>query len=140
MAITITVKYERSDVQPGLQAYGLKATVTAATGMPKEVFIMRRDVQNANEPATEPDPSNPGILPDTFICLADPVDLEEVPVGAPDPIHEMPYYRVSAVELWFRSPDLLEETYNLLSADVAKLVLSLQSLGKIALSNEVVYG
>lgn len=142
MAPSIKIKYERSDIQPGLQAYGLKVTVTQATDMPESIFVMRRDVVNANTPMNQ-EPvvptGNPGIQPDTFICLADPVDLEEFPENIPDPANEMPYYRVKAVEFWFRSPDLLEDTYNLLAADIAKLVKSLQSLASIATTEEITY-
>lgn len=141
MAPSIKIRYERSDIQPGLQAYGLKLTVLEATDMPKEIFVMRRDVKPAVDPVTAPAPgvTDPGIQPDTFICLADPVDLEEVPVDVPDPANEMPYYRLGVVEFWFRSPDILEETYTLFTEDVAKLVQSLKSLASIATTEDITY-
>lgn len=141
MSASITVRYDRSDIQPGLQAYGLKVTATSAVEMSEKIFVMRRGVvnANANEITPVPNPADPGIQPDTFICLADPVDLEEVPEDCPDPAHEMPYYRVDSIELWFRSPDLLEDTYTLLAQDIQKLVTSMQSLAAIATTETVVY-
>ena len=142
MAPSIKLRYERSPVTAGLQAYGLKITALESTDMPKEIFIMRRDVVPFNEINVTPDPhpENPGIASDTFICLADPVDLEEIPVDVPDINNEMPYYRVAKVEFWFRTSILLEETYDLIAADVTKLVESLVALSALETTSEVTYG
>ena len=48
MAVSITVKYYRSEPTPLLQSYDLKAVVESATDMPKEVFVFQRGVAPAS--------------------------------------------------------------------------------------------
>jgi len=131
MAISITVRYDRSEPLPQLQSYDLHVVVESATEMPKEIFIFQQGVAPAyakNEPPT-----------DRFICLADPVDLEEVPIGAPDIPNEMPYFRLSEVLLRFRSYSELEDTRNLLGQDIQRLVNSLKAAASLPVTDEVTY-
>ena len=47
---------------------------------------------------------------DEFVCVADELDEDEIPVGAPDMERNIPYYRTDTVELLFRNSDLMYET------------------------------
>jgi hypothetical protein len=131
MAISITVKFYRSPIVPNLQSYDLKVVAESATDMPKEIFILQRRIGGASPGSSVPE--------DVFTCIADPVDLEEIPVGAPDLNHEMPYYRVAEITLRFRSTVLLEECKNLMDEDIRILVDSLKSAQDVELIDEVVY-
>jgi hypothetical protein len=134
MAISITVKYYRSEIKPNLQSYDLQVVVESAVGMPKEIFVFQRNVQPAL-------PANivSGIPQDQFISLADPVDLEEFPTNQPDLAHEIPYFRVASVTLRFRDLTLLEETQAFIAQDIQDLVDALKAAANVALVEEVTY-
>jgi hypothetical protein len=55
---------------------------------------------------------------DEFICVADELDEDEIPVDAPDMDRNVPYYRVDSVELLFRNPDMMYETARALIASL----------------------
>ena len=126
MAISITVRYYKSEIVPPMQAYDLKAEVTAATDMPKEIFVFQRPPSNNPED-------------DAFVCIADPVDLEEFPVNTPDLLNEMPYYRKATVELKFRDMTTLDETLELIKKDIEALLVALKASASVPLYEEVVY-
>ena len=131
MAISITVKYYRSEIITGLQSYDLRVVAESATDMSKKIFVFQRMVPIPPIPAT-PD--------DRFTCLADPVDLEEIPEDAPDLDNEMPYFRVDEVTLRFRDMTTLEEVKNLIDEDVQRLVDSLKAAANVALTETKIYG
>lgn len=84
--------------------YRLKMEVIAAEGegcSPK-VFVYQR--------ATKGAPMEDGSPRDEFLCVADELDDDEIPVDEPDMARRIPYYRVSTLELLFRNPDLMYET------------------------------
>ena len=115
------------------QAYGLTVTVTSAVDMPSKVFVFQRKAETntdllANDQA------------DSFISLADPVDLAQYPEDEPDIEYGIPYYRKDTVALLFRSMEELDELKELLDADIADLVRTLQLLEGAGVVEEVVYG
>ena len=118
MAISINIRYYVSQRQNNLFAYMLRVVAIAATEMSKEVFVFQRNVAPAETANAQPT--------DQFICLADPVDLEDIPVGSPNLPAEMPYYRTDTVDLMFRSMEELEDTRSLIDSDVQGLVNSLK--------------
>lgn len=90
----VTVRYSTTcpDRHPQVYAYALKVEVTKAVGMTDHLFVFQRSPEN-----------NEGDCVDTFIQIASPLEVEEVPEDAPDPMHGMPYYRAKEVTLWFRT-------------------------------------
>jgi len=131
MAITIEVRYHYPEIQAELQSYDLRVEVIAATEMPEEVFVIQRGVAPARAGGEE--------ATDGFICLADPSDLEEFPVGSPNLEANVPYYRVSDVTLRFRDMESLGETQELLDADFQKLVDSLKAAADAGSTEDVTY-
>jgi len=133
MAVSIKVQYSRSPIDsvPPPQSYDLNVKVLTATDMPKEIFILQRGLTVPNTP---PAPNLPA--EDTFICLADPVDLEEIPTGAPNLAREMPYFRVSEITLRFRAMETLDETLELLDDDIGQLVDALKIAANLAVISE----
>lgn len=136
MAVSIKVQYSTSPISaiPRPQSYDLKVLVLEATDMPKEIFILQRGLAIPNTP-----PAAPSVPEDSFICIADPVDLEEYPAGAPSIGREMPYFRVADITLRFRSPVILDETLELIKADIANLVDSLKMAAVLTVVDEVTY-
>jgi len=130
MAVTLKVKYSRSEIVSGLQSYDLKAEVTEASGVSDKIFVMQRGV--------DPYPSEIGVS-DVFVCLADPVDLEEIPADSPNLGEEMPYFRVDTITLRFRSMDILEEVKTLLNADIVALVNALNIADTLDVTEEIDY-
>ena len=124
---SIVVEFDKTDLAPNeLQAVYLRATVLSAVDMPSKIFV----TQSAASPNGA----------DQFICLADPVDLEEFPEDAPDMDAEIPYYRVNTITLAFRSVDDLLETKTMLKADIEKLVASVNAAVNLREDEVVTYG
>ena len=126
MAISIDVRYYTNKVQENLFSYDLRVEVVSATEMPKEIFIFQRSIKDI-------------LIADRFTCIADPVDLEEVPVRTPDLADEMPYYRTSLVTLRFRDMQELTECQTLMDQDIQLLVTSLKEAGTLVPMTETVY-
>ena len=82
--------------------YRLKMEVTAAKDCSPKVFVYQRATKGA--PMEDESPR------DEFLCVADELDDDEIPVDEPDMARRIPYYRVSTLELLFRNPDLMYET------------------------------
>lgn len=131
MAISLTVKYSQTELQEGLQSYDLKVEILAATEMSSKIFILQR--------GSAPAPVEGEVVQDRFICIADPVDLLEVPEDAPDLQAEMPYYRTDMVTLSFRSLQLLADVQELIDADIKHLVRSMKLAAVLVPTSEVVY-
>jgi hypothetical protein len=131
MAISIDVRYYVSVKQNAMFCYLLKVVAESAVEMPKEIFIFQRNVAPAQTANAQPT--------DQFTCLADPVDLEEIPVDVPDLLNEMPYYRSATVDLLFRDMITLEETKTLIAEDIQILVNSLKAATDVQVMEEVTY-
>ena len=89
-------------VRRRLPMHRLKLQVVSATGCSPSVFVYQR--------ATKGAPMEDGSPRDEFVCVADELDEDEIPVGEPDMERNVPYYRTDSVELLFRSPDMMYET------------------------------
>lgn len=100
--------------------------------MPAEIFVYQHGTAPASGLGEEPR--------DVFFQIADPLDLEDLPVDAPYLEDEIPYYRTSSVDLLFRSPIAREETEQLIKDAIARLVDTLNTVDIYASSEEVVYG
>ena len=132
MTIGIKVQYSRNELLDSLQSYDLKVEVVQATDMPEKVFIFQRGVVPAH--TLDADPA------DTFVCVADPVDLENVPADNPDIGDEMPYFRLGEVTLRFRNLEDLEEVQLLIDEDISGLVGSMRAAENVDLFAEAIYG
>lgn len=103
--LTVEVTYTpRGAGKPGraLPMHRLRMRVASAEGCSPNVFVYQRATQGA--------PMEDGSPRDEFVCVADELDEDEIPVGEPDMARNVPYYRVDSVELLFRNPDLMYET------------------------------
>lgn len=80
----------------------LRLKVLSADGCSPNVFVYQR--------ATKGAPMEDGSPRDEFICVADELDEDEIPVNEPDMARNVPYYRVDSVELLFRNADTMYET------------------------------
>lgn len=130
MQLAITYSYTNPD--NNLQGYHLALTAVG-TGMPSEVFVCQRRVASATDPTYNE-------LPDKFVSLADPVDLERYPANEPDMDNNMPYYRVAAITLVFRTIEELDEVKVMLDADVRQLIHSLTTMATDTAEETVTYG
>jgi len=128
----LAVTYTRTDPDNNLQGYKLGLSAVGAD-MPSEVFVCQRRVPSATDPQYSE-------LPDKFVSLADPVDLEHYPVGAPALETGVPFYRVAAIELVFRTVSELEEVQVMLDDDIRELIHSLTVMGTDTAEETVVYG
>ena len=74
---------------------------------------------------------------DTFIQIASPLEVDEVPENAPDLQNNMPYYRTDKVVLWFRNMEDLELAKNKIKDDLQTLVLTYKVLNGSADKEEI---
>ena len=107
-------------------AYRLRVEAVEAVAMDTNVFVYRRGA---------PDPYT-GEVTDTFFTVASPVDLAEIPVGAPAPGVTPPLLRLSFVELDFRTTRDAEDFWTLVQAELANLVLALNRLDELTLTDD----
>lgn len=131
MSASINVRYEQSTSQNGLYGYALRVVVTNAVGMPAEIFMFQRGADPAPGAGEQPQ--------DRFVCIADPVDLDEVPPLAPDLKNEIPYYRKSEVTLGFRCVSDRQEVLDDIAGDIATLVVSINKMAELTDTTEVTY-
>ena len=131
MAASIKIRYSRSENRADVFSYDLKVEVIEATDMPEEIFVFQERTSPPLEAGS--DPTN------TFVCIADPVDLQEFPPTAPNPAEEMPYFRVKEVTLRFRSMLDLQETQGLIDQDIELLVTSLKAAETLTPTEEKTY-
>lgn len=100
-----------------IYAYALKAEIVNAVGMSDRLFVFQRSPAN-----------NVGDAVDTFIQIAGPLELEEVPEDAPDLKNNMPYFRKSSVTLWFRTMYDLTLAKNKMDDDFQVLARTMKEL------------
>lgn len=110
-----TVKYSTTlpDRHPAVYAYALTAEVTHASGYPDHLFVFQRSPEN-----------DEGDAVDTFVQIASPLEVEEVPEDAPDPGNGMPYYRAKSVTLWFRTIEDVDLAIRKMDDDLRTLKLT----------------
>ena len=115
----LDVRFSGPDETSGLQAYDLRVEVLNATDMTSKIFVYQRKVVSAtDEQANE--------LGDTFVSVADPVDLEQYPADTPDIAGGIPYYRTDNVDMRFRSMAELQDVRERIDADITGLIYALQ--------------
>lgn len=99
--VTVEVTYTPRTGRP-VRLHRLKMHVTKAEGCSPYVFVYQR--------ATAGAPMEDGSPRDEFVCVADELDEDEIPVNEPDMARNVPYYRTDSVELLFRNPDMMYES------------------------------
>jgi len=130
MAITLTLVRKTPEIfgsPQELQGYILDLEVTAATDMPKEIFVWQSKVGFGDTDI------------DQFINIASPNDLEEVPPNVPGADEDNPFFRTSRLQFTFRSMVELEETWGYIKDDVQGLVDALKSVENLNTVEEVVF-
>jgi hypothetical protein len=100
---------------PHLQSYKLVVEAINPQDMPQEVFIQQR-LRNFAQDSFD----------DNFVGVCTPVQLEDLPVNAPDAGGS--FYRVSKIELVGRLPEAIDKIFDSLIYEVQKLVDDLNSL------------
>jgi hypothetical protein len=124
----LKVRYSTTvpDKHPAIYAYSLKVEIIKAIGYPSHLFVFQRSPSN-----------NEGDSVDTFIQIASPLEVDEVPENAPDLQNNMPYYRADNVVLWFRNMEDLELGKTKIKNDLQTLVLTYKVLNGQADKEEI---
>ncbi len=99
--LVVEVEYTPKTGRP-VRMHRLRVRAKSAEGCSRNVFVYQR--------ATVGAPMEDGSPRDEFVCVADELDEDEIPVGEPDMERGVPYYRTDALELLFRSGDQMHET------------------------------
>ena len=122
MSASITITRSQPPITAPMQSYDMTVAATAAAGMSLEVFVFKRMLPALPMPGQNTPARN---ALDEFIKVADPVDLEELPVDMPDMEHGDPRFRTAIVTFRFRCLVDLEETWVYINEDLQGLVNAL---------------
>jgi len=107
-----------------IRGFRMKVEAVDPVGdMTSYVFVYRR---------YPPDPYTQEVF-DEFVTVASFVDLDEYPVGEPDPQSSLPFFRSNVVELDFRSAADAEEAWNIIRTEVCALVDALNRADNMVL-------
>jgi hypothetical protein len=74
---------------------------------------------------------------DEYVNVASASDMAEYPVDNPDP-ELPPFYRKSAIDILFRSVDLMNKSINTIEGDLASLIKNLDYIDTHELESEIV--
>ena len=97
-------------------SFRLRIDITASVNMPKEVFLYL---------LLPVDPNNPDVQLYKYEKVCTPPDLEDFPAKAPDPNASVPWFRLSAVDLLFRSRALAMVEFNDIVTSVDNLRIAM---------------
>ena len=119
----LSVTYEMTTSHDRALAYGFRATVTKAVGIPAEIFVYHR----SSRVIATGFPWDMEIV-DEFQNVATPVDIEEtVPQSLAN--DNTRHFRSSSVELLFRCESDMQRAKEAIDADVGALVRSWRIVG-----------
>lgn len=119
-----------TDAQVGtITGFRLQVNAHDAEDMPNEIFVYRIGVV---EPNTEEQKA-------TFENVATPADLEELPANGPTDNSPL-LFRLATMDVLFRSNETLNETFDLIVADVTQLVKSLDRLDDLEVLEDILIG
>lgn len=120
----LKLTYSQSSTKDGLYAYCLHVkaepllTESGDGGLSNpNIFVFRRST-----PTMNPFGNTDMEVDDEFFNIATPVDMYDVPEKQPDIEHNMPYFRDSELDLWFRNMEDMERAKSEINSDVASLV------------------
>ena len=111
---------ETRTIRRGDGTLAVRITYTPRTGVPVRLYRLKLEVVEEETSGCSPyvyvyqraafgKPMQDGSPRDEFVCVADELDEDEIPVNEPDMARNVPYYRVSSVELLFRNSDMMYE-------------------------------
>lgn len=116
------LKLEKSEVEEfnftRYSVWRLRVEVTDSEDMDRRIFLFRR---RPIDPYT-------GDVLDTFFTVCSAADLADYPPEEPDPLLAFPFFRRDSVEMDFRSPDLAEESWQIIQDEVEILIEGLNKM------------
>ena len=105
----------------------LKAWINLYQDMEPEIFVYQRYPALPGE--AEPD--------DHFVNVASAADLADYP--RTHPVGTVPFFRLSYIDVLFRSVDLLNRSVTLIREDIAALVLNLDRLDGLGVTSQYTF-
>ena len=111
----IQLRTKRTALQPEGN-HRLRIWVSDYEGLEPEIFVYQREPLLPEETSPE----------DVFVNVASAADMEEYPANAP--AGDSPFFRLSRVDLIFRSVDIMDRTWNAIKTDVEYLLVNLDKL------------
>lgn len=125
---TASTPYTRGFIQ------GVKYTVTvdSAEGIPAKIFVFLQ-MPPPNDTSDETSGRE-------FQNVASPDDLEDYPEDAPADGGNRPFFRLSTVELRFRSVSMAEDTWRCIEQDIRALIQAWEDSEILGSSETVVFG
>lgn len=121
--VKLVVEYSMTTASSRALAFGLRAVVTQAEGIPPEVFVMHR-IPRLMATGFPWDME----IVDEFQNVAAPVDIEETPTEA-EATDDTRHFRSSRVELLFRCEADMERARAGIDEDLSALVRSWRIVG-----------
>lgn len=122
----ISVKFAHTDIDTstGEGYYSVRATATAAKGMPKNIFVLQVSSKDTKGNAVA-----------TFSHIASPSDIAMYPEDNPG---DCPYYRVSDIKLILTSAQWRDSVESTIKADIQFLVDSYNAMSDSSTEADIV--
>ena len=114
-------------IDPNTGSHRLKMWVNIYENMEPEIFVYQRYPSLPGE--QDPD--------DHFVNLASAADMKDYPRTAP--VGNVPFFRLSYIDIVFRSADLLYRTVTLINQDVTALIRNLDRLDATGNTRQYVF-
>lgn len=119
-SIDVQRRVTRNEDNDDRQAWVMTLEVTNTVDVQEEIFVFQRTLPTVQaNVVSEP--------VDLFVSIAEPVDLEDYPINAPELDRQMPFFVAPTVSLKFRSLVVLEETWEYIQEDIQGLVTALNT-------------
>ena len=127
--ISLKVYAQEIFVSGRTQGYRLYVVAENSRNLSDKIFVyqLKPGLNDSGDPVTD------------FTNVASPADLEEYPPDTPVSV-DRPFFRISHIDLVFRSPELLLAGFQGLVNDVVGLIQSLDYMEDIALAGTIDIG
>jgi hypothetical protein len=106
--VKITLNRASTKWEPDLSSYAMRVEVVSSENIPREVFVMQRLKSFVSDS-----------IEDVFAAVATPVQLEDLPVGAPG--SDTSYFRTHQVTLVVRTLEGLNAVFDSMLWELNKL-------------------
>lgn len=104
-------------------AMRVRVDVENAVDFDPNIFLYRQDLQTPYAPDDN--------VNNTFLSICSPADIADYPIGGPDPEKAFPFFRISYVELDFRSTYMADTFWQTLVAEAGVLLHAFNKLEEL---------
>ena len=126
--LKVSLQFQENIVEGRTQGYRMMAVADEPTNMETYIFLYQ---------VGEPDPIT-GDKTSRFVAVCSPSDIEQYPETMPGTADR--FYRLSSIDLIFRSSILADECWDKISVHIEELIATLKLMDDMGTSVDVWFG